>query len=137
MDVSALGLDIIEIHRLRQALARHPRLAERLFTPAERAYCDGHADPAPHYAARFAAKEAVAKAVGRHLHWQEVEVMADFGGRPCLRLYGLSAQWAGVHRGVTFLLSLSHSRDNAVAAVIMLSPPPSLPEDEPYQRVIV
>ncbi len=136
MMVTALGVDIIEIARLRRALQRHPRLKERLFTPGERAYCDRHADPASHYAARFAAKEAIAKAVGRHLRWQEVEVVADFAGRPSFQLYGESAQRAGVARGVSFLLSLSHSWDYAVAAVVMLAPPLSFPEDDPYRRVI-
>jgi holo-[acyl-carrier protein] synthase len=127
MMVRGLGVDMVEIARLRAALARQPRLAARLFTPAERAYCESHADPAPHFAARFAAKEAVAKAVGRHLRWQEVEVVTEPSGRPSLSFTGESA---AVTRGASFLVSLSHSRDYAVAAVVMLAPSPGLPEDE-------
>jgi holo-[acyl-carrier protein] synthase len=125
--VRGLGVDIVEIARMRAALARQPGLTVRLFTPRERAYCDSHRDPAPHYAARFAAKEAVAKAVGRHLRWQEVEVVTEASGRPALSLTGESAE---VTRGGSFLVSLSHSRDYAVAAVVMVAPPLGLPEDE-------
>ena len=120
--LAGLGMDIIEIARVRRALAQQPRLVEKLFTPAERAYCDRCRDPAPHYAARFCAKEALVKAVGRHLRWQEVEVVRAPSGRPSLRLTGDSAEWAGVTRGVSFLLSLSHSRDAAVAVVTLALP---------------
>jgi len=137
MTVTSIGLDIIEIERVRRALARQPRLAARLFTSDERAYCDGRADPASHYSARFAAKEAVAKAVGHHLRWQEVEIVSDRRGRPSVTFLGESAAWAGVTRGARCLLSLTHSRDYAAAVVVMLSPPPSLPEDEPTRSVLV
>ncbi len=125
--LNGLGVDVIEISRVREALAQRPALAARLFTPSERAYCDQHADPAPHYAARFAAKEAVAKAVGRHLRWQEVEVVRPPGGPPGLRFTGQSADWSGASQGAAFLLSMSHSRDYAVAVVALVWAPPIPP----------
>jgi holo-[acyl-carrier protein] synthase len=120
--LTSLGIDIIEIDRLRRAMQRRPRLAPRLFTDRERAYCDRRADPAPHYAARFAAKEAAAKAVGRWLRWHEVEVVNDLAGRPLLSLSGEAAALARLSQGARLLVSLSHSRDHAVACVALLFP---------------
>ena len=122
--LASLGIDIIEIDRIRRALCRWPQMETRLFTERERAYCRGRADPAPHYAARFAAKEAVAKALGRWLRWLEVEVVSTPGGRPILALSGDAALLAQVAGGGRLLLSLSHSRDYAVACVVL-----ALPED--------
>lgn len=116
----SLGIDIIEVDRLRQALQRRPTLAARLFTERERAYCERKTDPAPHYAARFAAKEAAAKAFGRWLRWQEVEVLNDTAGRPTMRLHGGAAALGGAEDGARLLVSLSHGRDYAVAAVLAL-----------------
>jgi len=121
--LSSLGIDIIEIDRLRQALSRRPALAARLFTEGERAYCERRADPAPHYAARFAAKEATAKALGRWLRWQEVEVASEKGGPPRLELSGEAVEIAQTAAGARLLLSLSHSRDYAVACVALVAPP--------------
>lgn len=120
--LASLGIDIIEIDRMREALRRRPRLALRLFTERERGYCQRRADPAPHYAARFAAKEAAAKAVGRWLRWHEVEVVVDRSGRPQLSLSGLSAALAGVPEGVQLLVSMSHGRDHAIACVALVAP---------------
>lgn len=129
MMVESLGVDIIEIERLRQALRRRPRLAERLFTARERALCQQRADPAPCYAARFAAKEATAKAVGRWLRWHEVEVQTEPSGRPRLALAGEAARLAHLDEGAQLLVSLSHSRDHAIAVVALVSPAarPELP----------
>ncbi len=118
----SIGIDIIEIERIRQALERRPGLAARLFTEGEREYCDRRADPAPHYAARFAAKEATAKALGRWLRWQEVEVVKEQTGRPRLALYGEAAALARLAEGGGLLVSLSHSRDYAVACVVLAPP---------------
>ena len=120
--LSSLGTDIVEIDRIRDALRRRPGLAARLFTEKERAYCEQRSDPAPHYAARFAAKEATAKALGRWLRWQEVEVVNDERGRPSLRLTGETAALAHTCEGGRLLVSLSHGRDYAVAVVALLLP---------------
>ena len=104
----APGLDLVEVARFRDALSRRPRLAERLFTEAERAYCWTWTDPAPHLAARFAAKEAVGKALGTGvLSWQEIEVAA--GLHQEVRLSGRTETLA-VSMGVgRVLVSLTHT----------------------------
>jgi holo-[acyl-carrier protein] synthase len=119
--VHSLGIDIIEIDRIRHALRRWPRMSARLFTQRERVYCDRASDSAPHYAARFAAKEAVAKALGRSLHWRDVEVLVDSAGRPHVGLSGEAARLARAGEPGTLLVSLSHSRDYAVACVLLVS----------------
>jgi holo-[acyl-carrier protein] synthase len=112
---SGLGIDLLEIERLERALERHPRLAERVFTEAERGYAAAHARPGRHLAARFAAKEAVVKALGLtggfKLH--EVEILA--GEPPAVRLCGKAAVAAG---GRTVAISLSHGRDYAAAVAL-------------------
>ena len=78
MEIVGLGVDICEIARMERALARHPTLRERVFTPEEIAYCDSKARPAESYAGRFAAREAVIKALGgyRGKRWQDISVDA-------------------------------------------------------------
>jgi holo-[acyl-carrier protein] synthase len=120
--IYALGIDIIEIERIRDAMRRHPRMALRLFTARERAYCEERGDPAAHFAARFAAKEATAKAVGRWLRWQEVEVVHQPTGRPTISFSGEAAAHAEVAKGGHVIVSLSHSRDYAVACVALVGP---------------
>ncbi|MDH4180285.1 MAG: holo-ACP synthase [Armatimonadota bacterium] len=127
---TSLGIDIIEIDRIRRALERRSRMAARLFTERERAYCDGRGDPAAHYAARFAAKEATAKALGRWLRWQEVEIANDPSGRPRLLVRGEAAALAGVSQGNQLIVSLSHSRDYAVASVLLVGPQDIASSDE-------
>jgi len=120
--LTSLGIDIIEVDRIREGMRRWPQLAARLFTERERAYCEQKADPALHYAARFAAKEATAKAVGRWLRWHEVEVLSDAHNRPLLQLVGESAQVARIAEGARLLVSLSHCRDYAAAVVACVMP---------------
>lgn len=112
----AVGIDLLEIERLERALARRPGLAARLFTDAERDYAAGRARPAQHLAARFCAKEAVAKALCvRALNWREIEVLG--GGPPQLRLHGAMAARAQA-LGVRVSVSLTHSRRDAAAVAI-------------------
>ena len=113
-----IGIDAVEIDRFRRALGRRPRLTERLFTDGERA--DGTArDPPPRLAARFAAKEAVMKALGVGLGafaFSDVEVVTESSGQPGLVLRGAARQLA-IDRGVTgWHLSLTHT-DRLAAAV--------------------
>jgi holo-[acyl-carrier protein] synthase len=113
---AAVGIDLLEIDRLERALARRPRLAERLFTDAERTYAARRARPAQHLAARFCAKEAVAKALElESWNWHEVEVLG--GGPPELRLHGGAAARAEA-LGVSVSISLTHSRGDAAAVAI-------------------
>lgn len=112
-----VGLDLLEIDRLEQALARRPALAGRLFTDGERAYADSRARPAQHLAARFCAKEAVAKSLGmRAWSWQEVEVVSG-GEDTDLLLHGAVAARAD-ELGVQVRISLTHSRATAGAVAL-------------------
>ncbi len=111
---SGVGIDLIEIDRLERALERHPRLAERVFTPAERDYAAARARPGRHLAVRFAAKEAVVKALGLSgFGLREIEVVA--GEPPTVRLSGHAAE-AG--KGLDMQISLTHSRDFAAAVAV-------------------
>jgi holo-[acyl-carrier protein] synthase len=113
-----IGIDVIEIERIERALERRPRLRERLFTQAELDYAADRARPGRHLAARFAAKEAVIKALGgRGLPPSEIEVVA--GEPPTIALSGLAAQASG---GREVSVSLTHSRE--VAAAVALAQPP-------------
>lgn len=112
---TGVGIDLLEIERIERALERHPRLAERIFTDAEREYAAARARPGRHLAARFAAKEAVVKALGLSggFGLREIEVLA--GEPPTVRLSGRAAEAA---EGLTVEISLTHSRDNAAAVAI-------------------
>jgi holo-[acyl-carrier protein] synthase len=122
MSLVAVGLDLTEISRIRELLERHgERFKERTFTTEERAYCESCSDCAPHYAARFAAKEAVSKALGtgfsQGVSWQDIEVLRSEAGQPSLRLHGRAAERAQ-EMGITqWMLSLTHCRDTAAASV--------------------
>lgn len=117
---AGVGIDLLEIDRLERALRRHPRLAERIFTAAERSYAAARARPARHLAARFAAKEAVLKALGlsQGLGLREIEVVG--GKPPRIRLTGRAAEAAA---GRHIEVSLTHSRDFAAAVAIADSMP--------------
>ena len=112
-----VGIDLLEIDRLERALERTPRLAQRLFTDAERAYAASHGRPGQHLAARFCAKEAVAKALDlRSWNFRDVEVLGT-GGPPELRLHGAAAARAA-ELGVSVEISLTHTGREAGAVAI-------------------
>jgi holo-[acyl-carrier protein] synthase len=114
----SVGVDLLEIDRLERALARRPRLAERLFTEEERRYAAARARPCQHLAARFCAKEAVAKALGMEAwSFRDVEVLGG-DGPPRVRLYGKVAERAE-QLGVEVEVSLTHSRRDAAAVAIL------------------
>lgn len=112
---------MVEIDRVESALVRHPRLKDRLFTQAERDYCESHARPYVHFALRFAAKEAIAKVIGtgmKGFSFADIEVLRDERGKPYPVLKGPAqdaAEAAGVSR---IYLSLSYTAKNAVASAI-------------------
>ncbi len=113
-----IGLDLLEIERLERALERRPQLAERLFTDGERAYAAARARPGQHLAARFCAKEAVAKALALEAwSWQDVEVVSRGDGAPHVLLRGAAARRAR-ELGVDVHVSLSHTRRQAAAVAI-------------------
>jgi holo-[acyl-carrier protein] synthase len=112
-----VGIDLLDIERLERALERRPRLAQRLFTEAERAYAATRARPGQHLAARFCAKEAVAKALALNgWSFRDVEVVVD-EGPPHVRLSGAAAERAAA-LGVEVAVSLTHSRGQAAAVAI-------------------
>lgn len=118
-----IGVDLCDVGRMRASLTRTPTLAERLFTPGERAYCELRRDPAERYAARFAAKEAVLKAMGLGLgacRWHDIEVVRADSGAPSLRLTG-TAEQAAEERGIErWLLTLTHTSELAEAIAVAL-----------------
>jgi holo-[acyl-carrier protein] synthase len=118
--VSGVGIDLLEIERLERALERRPRLAERVFTDAERAYAASRARPGMHLAARFCAKEAVAKALGMTAwSWRDVEVVST-DAAPQLRLSGSIAARAD-ELGVRASVSLTHT-DTTAGAIALVQP---------------
>jgi holo-[acyl-carrier protein] synthase len=118
-----VGVDLIEIERIRSALDRHGSgFRERCFTEAERAYCDSKPNPPQHYAGRFAAKEAVGKALGCGVHftWREIEVVGR--PKPGVRLSGRTLAYAERTGAGPIELSMTHSRELAAAIAVVLDP---------------
>ncbi|MFN2470214.1 MAG: holo-ACP synthase [Gaiellaceae bacterium] len=116
-----VGVDLIEIARIRRALER-PGFRERCFTEEERRYCDSRPNPAQHYAARFAGKEAVGKALGfgvaRAWAWREVEIAGR--PKPGVGLSGRARAWADARGCGAIDLSMTHSRELAAAVAVAL-----------------
>ena len=114
-----VGVDLIEISRIAKALERYPGFRERCFTEAERAYCDSKANPPQHYAARFAGKEAVGKALGFGVYWtwQEIEIAGR--PKPEVRLSGRTLAHAERIGAGTIDLSMTHSRGMAAAVAVV------------------
>jgi holo-[acyl-carrier protein] synthase len=122
--ITGLGVDIVEIERMRSALERRPRLKERLFSAEERAYCDKRGRPEVHYALRFAAKEAVLKALGTGfagMKFTDVEVSREMSGRPVPKLSGRAAERAEELGIVEMHLSLSFTHTTAVASAVAIT----------------
>ncbi|HAF12434.1 MAG TPA: 4'-phosphopantetheinyl transferase [Blastocatellia bacterium] len=122
--IISIGIDIIEVTRIREVLVRSPRFRERVFTVAERAYCDERgAVAAQHYAARFAAKEAMLKALQTGwrggISWQDVEVAARDSGAPYLILHGSVKDLFNSSGATVAHLSLSHTSEHAIAQVVL------------------
>jgi len=116
-----VGVDLIEIERIRRALERYPGFRERCFTDAERAYCDSRPNPAQHYAARFAGKEAVGKALGfgvaRAFAWKDVEIAGR--PKPGVALSGRVGAWAERVGAGGLDLSMTHARELAAAVCVV------------------
>jgi holo-[acyl-carrier protein] synthase len=120
----AIGLDLVDIPRFAAVLARRPSMADRLFTSGERAYAATHVDPVPSLAARFAAKEAVMKAMGVGLGafgLHDVEVQRLESGEPRLALSGRAASLAAEMSATQWMVSLTHTATAAAAVVLALS----------------
>jgi len=117
-----VGIDLIEIERVRKAIARYPSFTQRCFTELERAYCDARPNPPQHYAARFAGKEAVGKALGfgiaTHFAWRDVEIAGR--PKPTVRLAGRLAERAGGLGVGSIDLSMTHSKELAAAIAVAI-----------------
>lgn len=115
------GVDLIEISRIEEVVARHGRhYLERIYTPAELEQCGRRSES---LAGRFAAKEAVAKALGRgigDIGWKEIEVLGDEQNAPVLTLHGAAEQLTKELGLTTWSVSISHSQSHSVALVVML-----------------
>jgi holo-[acyl-carrier protein] synthase len=126
MAIVGTGVDIIEVGRIEQALTRAAtatRFRQRIFTAGEIAYCESRGRPRyQSYAARFAAKEAVMKAMGtgwnRNVGWSEIEVLRQQGHAPSIMLHGKAAHFSRSREIARFHLSLSHNDTLAIAYVI-------------------
>ncbi|HJI12246.1 MAG TPA: holo-ACP synthase [Adlercreutzia equolifaciens] len=120
-----LGVDIVEIARMRKIIERSPAFVEKVYSAAERAYCDSHAHPEVHYATRFAAKEAVLKALGtgfsEGIGWLDVEVRRTSKGRPYVVLTGRAREVAREQGVREIPLSLSYTHTDAVACAMAIT----------------
>jgi len=122
--IVSIGIDITEVGRIREVLLRTPRFATRVFTEAERAYCDSRgAVAAQHYAARFAAKEAALKALQTGwrggISWQDVEVVSKESGAPYLIFRGEVLSVFERLGATSSHLSISHTTEHAIAQVVL------------------
>lgn len=140
--LAGVGVDIVEIGRMRDVLARTPRMRYRVFTQVERAWCDGRANPAASYAGCFAVREAVLKALGvgfaRGVAYDDVSVDHDDKGRPVAVLAGRAAQIAAEQGVDEVFISISHTRELAVANAVLSRPEvrPSPPEKQDERAVM-
>jgi len=124
-NVVAVGVDLVDVGRVRAALARHPeRFTARVLTEHERAYCLSRPDPAPHVAARFAAKEAVIKCLGGGCSFGDIAVVRALSGFPSITLTGRARERAN---GCRVLISLSHLPDLAAAFAVLVAPDDNTP----------
>jgi holo-[acyl-carrier protein] synthase len=122
--IISIGIDIIEVARIREVLLRSPRFRERVFTAAERAYCDSRGVvAAQHYAARFAAKEAALKALQTGwrggIGWQDVEIGSHDSGAPYLILHRSVKDLFNSSGASAVHLSMSHTSEHAIAEVVL------------------
>ena len=118
------GIDIAEVPRIRQSIERFAnRFLQRIYTPGEIRYCDAKANRVERYAARFAAKEAAMKALGtgwsHGVRWRDCEVIRMPGGRPSITFHGRAGEIAARLGVKNASLSLSHTKDQAIAQVIL------------------
>ena len=125
MTVRGIGIDLVQISRMREVISRwEERFVRRVFTDGEIVYCRARRDPVPHFAARFAAKEAGLKALGTGLrlgiHWRELEVVRERGQAPTLVLSGRSHEIGRARGGTRMLLALTHDGDYALAQALLV-----------------
>jgi len=125
MEIFGIGIDVVEVERIASSMAEFSdRFAARVFTADERAYCDAQRRPELHYAARFAAKEAVAKAlgtgIGKDLSWLDMEIVRKPSGEPEVRVSGAGQEFIQRENIGEIKVSLTHARDYAAASAVVL-----------------
>ncbi len=125
MQIFGIGIDVVEVDRIASAIDRHgDSFLMKLFTDGERAYCESHPKPAVHYAARFAAKEAISKALGTGIGgqagWLDLEIIRTATGAPKLLLQGNAAEFARQNGIIEVQISLTHARDYAAANAVAI-----------------
>ena len=121
------GIDIVETARIRDSLEKFSdRFLNRCFLPDEIAYCRGMKFPELHFAARFAAKEAISKAfgtgIGQQLGWRDMEICKRDSGEPFVQLHGKGAELAKTRNVAEVFVSLSHCKEYAAAQAVIVSP---------------
>lgn len=125
MNIFGIGIDVVEVERIASSMAEFgDRFGSKIFTESERDYCDRQKNPSIHYAARFAAKEAIAKAmgtgIGKDFAWSDIEIRRKESGEPDVRLSGAGAAFADKHRIGEIKISLSHAEHYAAANAVVL-----------------
>ncbi len=121
--VKGIGVDIIEIERVKKAIQRHPQFQSRVFTTQERDYCLSKANPHLHFAVRFAAKEAILKAMGtgfRGIKWTDLEICRDELGKPFVKFFGNAPQCLKKYGISDILISLSFCHHSAIASAVAI-----------------
>jgi holo-[acyl-carrier protein] synthase len=124
MSVLGVGVDIVETQRIEHSLERFgERFLHRVFTEGEIAYCQAMKFPARHYAARFAAKEAVSKAfgtgIGKAMGWRDIDIHRQGSGQPFVVLAGAAKEFAAGRGIANVWVSLSHTEHHAVATAVI------------------
>jgi holo-[acyl-carrier protein] synthase len=125
MNVFGIGIDVVEVGRIASSISEFgDRFVQRIFTPEEIAYCQSKARPELHYAARFAAKEAVAKAfgtgIGKELGWLDMNILRGELGEPTLQITGKAQDFCDRHQIGEIKISLTHAREYAAANAVAL-----------------
>ncbi|HDP70089.1 MAG TPA: holo-[acyl-carrier-protein] synthase [Actinobacteria bacterium] len=121
--VKGIGVDIVEIERIKKAIQQYPRFKHRVFTPQEQNYCMSKANPHLHFAVRFAAKEAILKSLGtglRKIKWVELEICRDELGKPFVKFFGNASERLKEYGVSDVLISLSFCHHSAVASAIAI-----------------
>lgn len=138
---TGVGVDILEIARMQRVIERSRRFVERVFTAEEIAYCESCTYPAEHFAARFAAREAILKALGtgfsQGIGLKDVSVVHDAYGRPQARLQGRAEELAREQGICEIALSLSHTREVAAAFALAITPDQKPPVQKPDARQLL
>ena len=121
--IFGIGTDIISVARIQRSIENNERFTEKLFTPAEITYCEVRANKYQSYAARFAAKEAVMKAIGTGwdgvINWLDIEVVSDALGKPGIVAHAATQAFLEQHGITNVQLSLSHEKEYAIAFVVL------------------